>query len=211
MIENSMTKVWRRLEAQFAKKYPSLLQALRPPASMAQIDAYEELTGYALPQDVRDLFMIHDGETMVLPKIEAPRLLSYFEWCSLERAAELWRNNAEVEDHEFPPYAFTEEDAPASWQGAYIRPWEGIPPTWLPIGQSGDSWRYFTCVDMLPGPKGCVGQMVEFGEVSATLVAPSLRAYLEGLADGLESDRLSYVLAPGRWRYVDGRKFTVES
>jgi cell wall assembly regulator SMI1 len=212
MIENSMTEVWHRLEAQLALKYPSILHSLRPSASSAQVEAYEELTGYALPIDVRDSYLIHDGVTPMIPAPDAPRLLSYFDWGHLQRCADLWKLHAEVEDHEFPSFAFTEEEDPSSWQNACLRPWEGIPPTWLPIGQAGDSSRFFVFVDVLPGPRGRIGQIGEFGEVSASLMAPSFRGYLEGLTVGLCSNQVTYVLKPRGWRYVaDGRYFDMKS
>jgi cell wall assembly regulator SMI1 len=205
MSASSMTSVWRRLEEQFSRKYHSVLKSLRSPASLMEINAFEELTGHSLPQDIRESYLIHDG-TVPLPRdSDVPRFFSSYEWCHLERSAEIWTFNAEMEYHEFPPYSFTEIEDPDGWNACAVRPWEGRPPTWLPLGQFCDDRAFILYVDVLPGPSGRVGQLVNFQHSSHSLVVPSLSTYLEGLARSLESDQIRYDWEEREWRYLDGR------
>jgi cell wall assembly regulator SMI1 len=202
-----MAIVWQRLEAQLGKKYPTLLELLRPPATVAEIVAFEALSGCPLPTEVRDSYLLHDGSTPLGHNIGevTPKLFSSYEWCHLERVAGIWKYNAEIEDHEIPPCSFNEEDV-GNWQDCVMRPWEGTPPTWLPIGQHYDDMVNTLVIDTLPGPKGYIGQVVNCHHAMQSFVAPGLSIFLETLARGLESDQVSYYWEyGGDWRYADGR------
>ena len=42
---------------------PLLCESMRPPASAAEIEALEQLIGQRLPDDVRELYSLADGQT----------------------------------------------------------------------------------------------------------------------------------------------------
>src|SRR5574341_1528042 len=53
---------WERLERWYKKHLPEVFESLRPPATKAQIEAFEKATGLTIPEDWRQSLLIHDGQ-----------------------------------------------------------------------------------------------------------------------------------------------------
>src|SRR5262245_16178387 len=53
---------WQRLELWFATNLPEVRESLRPPATPSDLQAFEQSTRYELPDDVKESFLIHDGQ-----------------------------------------------------------------------------------------------------------------------------------------------------
>ena len=219
-MTNPQQAVWNRLEAIFEKRYPVLFASLSPPASLEQLDAFEEASRLSLPADVRDSYLLHDGckRTLGPNEEELPSLFCGYRWASLHDMLDWWTATSETEP--FNPevdcvYSFTEAEDPGGWGACAVRPWDYIfPRCWFPIGQLADDRFGAWFIDTLPGPKGHEGQLVHKLTGGSSLVAASsLTEYLHALADGLEKGEIEHSQGKGRWprwmwRYKDsGRGF----
>ena len=56
---------WRRIEAWLGEHLPILKLSLRPGISKRDLAKFEKLVGQRLPDDVRESWMIHDGQRPV--------------------------------------------------------------------------------------------------------------------------------------------------
>src|SRR3954453_19965177 len=56
---------WRRIEAWLGEHLPILKLSLRPGISKRDLAKFEKLVGRRLPDDVRESWMIHDGQRPV--------------------------------------------------------------------------------------------------------------------------------------------------
>jgi cell wall assembly regulator SMI1 len=191
-----MIDLWPRLEQQLAAQYPDVLASLRPPATPAEIVEFEVATRQTLPADIRTAYLLHDG--CMSRDIERgdpnPRsLLEKFGWASLEFMLQQWRLDQDLfEEFADEPYSYTESEDP-SWYECEFRPWIAPPPCWLPIGIHRGDHQSRMYVDLLPGPRGIIGQLV-INKVATPkrLISTSFESYLEALTIGLERGELDY-------------------
>jgi cell wall assembly regulator SMI1 len=211
-----MEDLWPRLEKQLALQFPDLLAALRPPATPAQIADFEAITGQTLPADVLTAYLLHDGCRPHLDEVGSPHervLLGEYFWASVEHMLERWNIDRELSD-EVEPYAYTEFTDPESWATDEFRPWNASPPCWLPIGINHSNHRAGMYLDLLPGSKGCVGQLVinDIG-MPKRLISKSFASYLRSLTAGLEGRELAYNFDHRHWYPVDAPRtdFVCES
>ena len=95
-------------------------------------------------------------------------------------------------------YAFAEQDDPDAWGKLVYRPCCWPPAAWLPLSkQFHDSYAY---IDLLPGPKGQIGQLVYFAAGNYEgLVAPSFENYLTVFTQALERKELQYDRRHQQW------------
>jgi cell wall assembly regulator SMI1 len=213
-MSNSMQPVWSRLEAIFKERYPTLFASLNPPATIAQVDAFEEATRLRLPADVRDSYLLHDGCKGIggFNEGDGPLLFCGYRWSSLSDALDLWRYFYEVVPYEeLDDSAYDFLDEPDNGWDA-VRPWNHFPRCWFPIGQIGDDHSGAWFIDMLPGPKGSVGQLVKQSMgMSSLVVTASFAEYLHALTESLEKGEIEYRGDGGKWplwmwRYKDSGK-----
>jgi internalin A len=206
-----MQDILKQLEAQLALQFPDILENLNPPAAPAQIDAFEAATQQKLPDDMRALYLWHDGctspEVNLALDADLKRylLIGHCRWCGLNEMLAQWQTQPEYYQGE--DYFFTEEESTTCWQAAVVRPWITPPDTWLPIGRRWwDLWAY---VDLLPGNKGYVGQIVwRWTQGSEEYVAVSLADYFSKLAEALESRSLTYDDKYHYWiNQAEGKEF----
>jgi cell wall assembly regulator SMI1 len=213
-----MQPIWHRLEAVFKDRYPTLFASLNPSASVEQLEAFENATGLSLPTDVRNSYLLHDGCTGVggFNEGDLPLLFCGYRWATLSEMLEWWKDFYDFEpyrDSDDSVYSYTEATDPGSWESCAIRPWGSIfPKCWFPIGQFANDRNGAWFIDMLPGPKGYTGQLItqSYG-MSSLVVTNSLTAYLNALADSLESDEIAHLKAESEWstwmwRYKDSGK-----
>ena len=176
-----MKALWQRLET-WALEHAGRSLHLRKGASAKALKAAEKTMKLALPADVRESLLAHDGQ-------EAREDL--FEW--LPGVAQLKPLDEIVA-------RWQEEDAQTDDAGAG----EILGPLrralWhrkrIPIAGNPwwDGWNTF--VDLLPSPTGTSGQIISFvSECDLVCLAPSLRSALEHYADGLDR---------GHWVFGDG-------
>ena len=62
LLEEDITPVLARLDAWYAAHLPPDRYAFNPPATDAELDAFEGLVGLSMPRAYRQLYRWHDGE-----------------------------------------------------------------------------------------------------------------------------------------------------
>lgn len=188
MLEEDIAPVLARLDAWYAAHLPPDRYKFNPPATDAELDAFERLIGIELPSAYRQLYRWHDGEgddrwghIYGLPLL--PLKDAEFQWKS-------WVDV--LADFEGDRYAIRGGGWPqGSVDPAYIN------PRWIPLTHDGSGNHIG--LDFDPWPQGRVGQVILFGrdeDVKAVL-AESLGRFLEWIAGLLESGNFRLEAEPG--------------
>lgn len=178
LLEEEIAPVLARLDQWYAAHLPPDRYVFNPPATEAELDAFERLIGLKLPRAYRQLYRWHDGENddrwghiYGLPLLP------------LHQAGSQWKMWTDVlrdfggNRYEIPGGAWPE----GAVDPAYIN------PRWIPLTHDGSGNHIG--LDFDPWPRGRVGQVILFGrdeDVKAVL-AESLGKFLEWIAGLLES------------------------
>lgn len=201
-----MAPIWRRLETIFQERYPSLFASLNPPATVDQLDAFEKTTRLNLPTDVRDSYLLHDGCTGVggYGEGDGPLLFCGYRWATLSEARERWQEYYDVDPYDElddSAYSYTEAELPDCWAADKVRPWNMVfSPRWFPIGRRGNDSHGGWFIDLLPGPKGHHGQLIEkLTGATSLVVTSSFADYLVALADSLERGEIEHLKGDNDW------------
>lgn len=171
MIAESMA----RIKAALRDQLPELERSWRPPAALEAIVEAEQALGVRLPDEVRQLYGLHDGQ-----EEDGPGLFFGLPFLPLEQMVAEWQSWASLADE------YADEgwhySVPAGWiQERYIH----LP--WVPI--SKDWGGNHLGVDMGPGEHGVTGQMINFGRDEETkyVIAESLGELLQWIAHEAEA------------------------
>jgi cell wall assembly regulator SMI1 len=169
-------ETWARLERWLAEHAPKVYAGLLPGASEERLQRFEaavqQAIGKPLPPDYRACFARHDGRTY----------LHSYQYMSVDAAEGIWRDNNQMVDDGTFAGRTPDDDSGDIFQPVW---WHR---GWLPFAD--DSAGNLICVDLAPGPKGVVGQMILWevrsgpGRTRAPSVAAWLTAYLAGLESG---------------------------
>jgi len=188
MLDEDIAPVLARLDQWFALHLPSEQDAFNPPATDAEIDAFERLIGVDLPSSYRQLYHWHNGE-------DVDRCGHFYglPLLPLREAERHWKDwNDVLSDFDGDRYSIES----ASWPKGAVDP-AYINPRWIPL--THDCAGNHIGLDFDPGPNGRIGQVILFGgdeDVKAVL-AESLGKFLEWIADLLESGNFRLEVAPG--------------
>ena len=177
MLEEDIAPVLARLDSWYAANLPADKYVFNPPATVAEIAAFENLVGFKMPHSYHQLYRWHDGENddrwghlYGLPLL--PLLAAGAEWKSWVRVLADFKGNR----YAVPGGAWPQEAV----DPAYIN------LRWIPLTHDGSGNHIG--LDFDPWPGGRVGQVILFGrdeDVKAVL-AESLGRFLEWIADLLE-------------------------
>jgi cell wall assembly regulator SMI1 len=174
-----MQDIWKRIEAQLQHLAPSVKEGLRPGASEALLRQIEEYIPITLPEEVKALYRIHDGQTGLL--------INQWYFLSLKKMCVAWL--LQGTDYGIPVESPT--------QGAYYAGyWHAH---WLPF--MGNSMGPMYCIDLAPGPEGRMGQILFYkenrsreypdplspGRSSIRVVASGIEEFFSNLANDLEA------------------------
>ena len=180
---------WRRVEAWLAEHARFVLDTLNPGATAEAIRALEAaLRVGPLPGDFVQSWLLHDGQHWKtgLPLIAG--WLGSYSLLSSDRIDSRHSSASVLLSGEF-----------ATLRGrprGPVRPdwWN---PRWVPV--AGNGCGDLICLDLDPPPGGAVGQVIEFLHAAEdrTVLAPSLGAWLEGFAAGLEAGEYRVLDAAG--------------
>lgn len=178
MLEEDIAPILARLDAWFSTNLASDKYVFNPPATDAQIDAFEHLIGLKMPRSYRQLYGWHDGENndrwghiYGLPLL--PLKHAAADWKTWTRTlAEFGGNRYAIPGAAWPEGAV---------DPAYTN------PAWIPLTNDGSSGHIG--VDFDPWPGGRVGQVILFGrdEDVKVVLAESVGQFLEWVAGLLES------------------------
>jgi cell wall assembly regulator SMI1/predicted DNA-binding WGR domain protein len=164
----AIAKVWRRIEAWLLAHAPALAGELAPGATVNQIAQAERTLGFALPVELRDLLEARNGGKRVFAEHD---LLS---------AAEVARTNRDLY-REFGKNDRNRREGTPKVKAGW---WN---PRWVPFVATAGGDLF--CIDLDPGPRGRVGQIIEFEHEDSArrVVAGSLMKWLEAIARDLDA------------------------
>jgi cell wall assembly regulator SMI1 len=178
MVEEDIGPTLARLDVWYAVHLPPSRYVFNPPATDAQLNAFEQLVGVRLPRAYRDLYRWHDGE-------ENDRWGHIYglPLLSLHAAAFQWRAwNRVLADFHGDRYKIRG----GAWPEGAVDP-AYINPRRIPLTHDGSGNHIG--LDFDPWPAGRLGQVILYGrdeDVKAVL-APSLGSFLAWIAGLLES------------------------
>ncbi|HEU4562860.1 MAG TPA: SMI1/KNR4 family protein [Longimicrobium sp.] len=169
---------YERLERWLAAHRPQILANLQPPASDADLAALAETLGVSLPPSFLDLYRWKNGQRD--PGEPGPFYgLSFLSIPDLLKEWENW--NEILADNSFDLHGFSSSVAPGVVKERYAN------RHWIPF--SHDWGGNHIGVDLDPGPKGRVGQVINFGrdEDAKYVLGQTVQAFVARLADELEA------------------------
>lgn len=189
MLEEDIAPVLARLDAWYAANLPADKYRFNPPATDAQLDAFERVIGFKMPRSYRQLYRWHDGENddrwghiYGLPLL--PLKQAAADWQQWTRTLAAFGGNR---------YPFLRGGA---WPAGAVDP-AYTNPAWIPLTNDGSS----NCIglDFDPWPGGRVGQVIIFGrdEDVKVVLAESLGQFLHWIARLLESGNFRLKAAAG--------------
>jgi cell wall assembly regulator SMI1 len=156
------TELWRRYVGWLERHAPLAHANLAGAASAEQIAEVERVTGCALPEGVKDVWRLNNGqrETMIASTVnDAIVCIPTLSFLSTELAISIWR--------EWDKLRRTDAGID-ELQRCGSSPEEGVVqplythPGWIPLWSDPTS-ADFVGVDLAPGPKGQSGQIINFG------------------------------------------------
>lgn len=195
---------WRRIEAWLDKHLLAVKATLRPGVSKRDLTRFEKVIGRALPEDVRQSWLIHDGQGHLPeefyatdePIPESLGLLFGNKLNPLINSKNCLSSRPVLAEWKFWKDLIEREDEPGYWDD-FDGPCTSFPegairckyshPGWLPLVTVMDSEYLGT--DLAPGPEGVVGQLINFGRdcQAKYVLAASWAHFLEDFADELEA------------------------
>lgn len=175
---------------------PLLRQSLRPPAGESEIATLETLIGQALPQDVRDLYRLADGQ-IPFQFGRTPYYPGFFvslPFNPIEIVTRHWQFARELEADDLGGEEFLSSFPPGA-----VKIQENN-RAWIPI--SDDAGGNHIAIDLDPGPTGNIGQAIITGtdEQERVRIASSLSAFLHWVAGEFEAGHFAGNGEEWRWR-----------
>ena len=174
---------WKRIAA-WLKENASGWKPLRRGVTAAQVAAGEKKQGFALPTELRESFQAHSGDdsSQIFP---CPDDISFYLMSFAALVGE-WKMMKEL----FDRGEFKGSDQRVINDKGVQKVWWNL--RWIPFAGNGGGDSY--CVDLDPAKGGTKGQVIHFRHDSErrTLLAPSLRAFLFALANGMEDGKYNY-------------------
>ena len=183
-VKQSMTRIKRWL----TDNHPLIHQSFRKPATKTAISKVEKQIGLKFPDDVKDYFLFTDGFDVVNSFVFVDLFTGWGQPIELGDVAKIrkrWLSEAPDVDKEeiwTEKWTFTPKDA--------IKP-TYFHPGWIPLSDDIQG----LAIDFEPGPKGTVGQLINFGRWDIwhrTVIADSLGQYLERLANKMEAGKIRF-------------------
>lgn len=204
---------WKRINRWLNNHCIELAAEVSGPATANDMRVFEADIGYRLPTDVRESFLVHNGQELSTTgtSIEGTRinlgLIFGSVLLSLEAVVtewQVWCNTATLLEQKVKHYnTLSVLQKAVNSQEKFMMEWlscqKSVPmgavrcvyahPQWLPLAT--DSLGNNIAVDLAPGPTGRWGQIILCGRDFDTkyVVAPSWAAFLERFADDLENGK----------------------
>jgi cell wall assembly regulator SMI1 len=182
------TELWKRYVSWLEKNAPLAHANLAGPASAEQIAEVERVTGHALPEGVKEVWRLNNGqkETMIASTAnDAIVCIPTLSFLSTELAISIWREwdklrRTDVGIDELQTCGRSPEEGVV--QPLYTH------PGWIPLWSDPTS-ADFIGVDLAPDPKGQSGQIINFGrdEEEHRRYAPRFEDLLRILLEEVES------------------------
>ncbi|MFO0891088.1 MAG: SMI1/KNR4 family protein [Isosphaeraceae bacterium] len=208
----SVEESWRRIEAWLGEHLPILKLSLRPGISKRDLAKFEKAIGRPLPADVRESWLIHDGQRPIPYLMEDPAfnvedyddLLGKGVVFGSEILPLLDKKDCLASEPSLGHWKFWAGMVGASERGEddgmldeFSRESTSLPDGaiqrlhaclgWIPLVEMNDSNH--VGIDLDPGPDGVVGQVINFGrdQEQKYVLARSWAHFLKDVADELEA------------------------
>lgn len=155
-----LSRTWDRIRNWLEINYPELGDTLNYGISPADLAEFEAQLGFALPQTVRESYLMTDGQEPESAAGCSEGLLFGLTLLPLDFVVEEWRRWREVD-----------EDPATGANPGLIAHQDSIPPHWIRREYSQRGWiplaadkaGNFLGIDMNPDSKGTAGQVIVFG------------------------------------------------
>jgi cell wall assembly regulator SMI1 len=170
-------KPWADVEKWLKAHAPDAFAVLDKPASDKQIKSAEAAMKVTLPAEVRASYRRHNGQGNKGGAVAAP-------WALLSLKSMLW--NWRLQKQLLDGGAFA--GAAARAIGPVRADWWN--KKWIPIADNGGG--DLQCIDLDPGPRGKVGQVIVYlhDDETRECIAPSMTKWLARLAADLKAGRV---------------------
>lgn len=172
-----MREIWAGIEEHLRLLAPECHAALPPGANAEQIEQLESMLGVAMPEDVKQSYLIHDGSG-------GKWFLPAGELLSLRGIAENWYAWHDlIENGEL-------DDSVAEPEGPIQPDWWNL--KWFPVTHSGSGDH--DCIDTDPAEGGISGQVIGFSHETGPerVLAVGFREYLSDYADRLAAGEFRF-------------------
>ena len=135
---------WAKLDGWLSAHCEELDGALRAGASPNKLEAIERHLGFGLPEEVKQFYQVHDGQTE-----DSPELFDGFRFLPLDRLLDEWS----MWQDDVAPCNFETESVSADT----VKPvyWN---PRWVPFAANGCGDCF--AIDLDPNPAGQSGQII---------------------------------------------------
>ncbi len=173
-----LNDLWQRLEAYFAEHWPQKELALRPPATLEQIDAAEAELGVRFPDDFRESLLVHDGQD------EEPSILwlpGVDQLGSLQSMVQCWK----LDRRYFDPTVQGDPDKGKRVQPCFFH------PAHISFAGSLDWALDRLLFDFAPGPNGSRAQIITRYDIHLSYLCDTWRQLMQITVDGLEDGTIT--------------------
>lgn len=176
---------WKRIELWLeGNQAVEILEDLNPPATARQIQYLERWVGNILPNEVRSLYLLRNGQTGY-----GRGVFEGYKFLSLEAIRAVWQIWRRIV-RQLPV-----RDLRSNAQRGIRSEW--LSAAWIPFAASEGGDHY--CIDLSPAKEGTHGQiiLVYHDQPERLRVAAGLTAWLEKYADELEGGRYQFLADMG--------------
>ena len=180
---NNMEEIWARIRTWIEANAPQLLEVMNPGASEMQIIELERVLSIQLPDDVKTLYRLCNGQSSFNYGI-----INGTEFLSLERIQDewsIWKNLLDAGE------LVDENDVEGSRVAPEIRKtwWS---PKWIPLTYNGSGDH--DCLDLDPTEIGRIGQIIRMwhDDDERKMVASDIKTWLQQYVKRLESGQLVF-------------------
>lgn len=186
----STAERWSDYVAWLREHVPHAHANLAPPATDAQIEEVERVTGVTLPEAAKEIWRCNDGqrETMLASDLRAATpCIPTLSFLSTAKVIEVWRVWDELRKKEGPGGLESLDAGARSVLPGKVRP-VYTHPAWIPWW-SDPTRADYVGLDLDPDVEGRRGQIINFGrdEERHAVLAEDLDALLEILLDEVRS------------------------
>ncbi|HEX5414886.1 MAG TPA: SMI1/KNR4 family protein [Chloroflexota bacterium] len=158
----SVEAIWQDIGGWYREHAPRLAKELRPGESADAIEEFEKAVGIKLPADYRSSLEVQGGGVT----------LSDFAYLPLSDVRKWWQSMTKRTASQAP----ADEDAGNASNKLTSQRWSR---EWIPF--AADSAGNLLCIDLAPGPKGHVGQVIQVEPAEGVFVT-KFRSFGEWLA-----------------------------
>lgn len=177
---STVPAAWRRIELWLNVNAPPRAKSLAKGATAAQLQKLESQIAAELPEEFKQSYLIHNGQSNDLGLIPDRALGQHL--LQVKGIVSEWKYCEDMDDSgDFDDISIRADKGVA-------RQWWN--PGWIPFASDGCGG--FLCIDLAPTKSGQTGQVIRMPEddPERERLAPSFGAWLEQLADALERGEL---------------------